>query len=89
MPSTLWQACPNLERLVASHNQLRSLPQLSRLPALARLDLSHNRLSDVTALAGCGTLLHFLPTSYILHLTSLTSHLSPSYLLLLLPALYG
>ena len=45
------EACPGLERLSAAHNQLRTLPDMSRLLCLCRLDLSHNRLSDVAPLA--------------------------------------
>ena len=49
----LVEACPALERLVVSHNKLRSLPHLGSLLCLGRLDLSHNRLTDISALSGC------------------------------------
>ena len=45
------EACPSLERLTASHNQLRSLPDLGSLLCLRRLDLSHNKLGATFAAA--------------------------------------
>ena len=53
----LAEACPDLERLSAAHNRLRSLPaSLGTLGALRRLDLSSNRLTDVSALGGLAAL---------------------------------
>jgi len=53
----LAEACPDLERLSAAHNRLRSLPaSLGTLGTLRRLDLSSNRLTDVSALGGLAAL---------------------------------
>jgi hypothetical protein len=67
----LVEACPMLERLVASHNKLRTLPALGSLSCLCRLDLSHNRLTDIAALGGCPSLAELWLSSNQLELPAL------------------
>ena len=64
----LCDACPALERLSVSHNELGSLPTgMGKLTSLTRLDLSSNRLSDISSLTSCPML-----TELWLHSNSLS-----------------
>ena len=65
------EACPALERLVACHNHLRSLPNFGSLHSLCRVDLSHNRLADVSALSSCTALAELWLASNALELPAL------------------
>ena len=67
----LVEACPQLERLGASHNRLRTLPHLGSLAKLCRADLSSNSLADVSPLAGCPMLGELWLTSNQLQLSAL------------------
>jgi Leucine-rich repeat (LRR) protein len=67
----LVEACPALERLGASHNRLRSLPELGTLLCLRRVDLSHNQLSDISPLGGCAALSELWLAHNALELTAL------------------
>ena len=66
----LADACPQLVRLSAAHNRLRSLPPLDGLGALHRLDLSSNLLRDVSALAVCVSLRELWLASNCLELSA-------------------
>ena len=67
----LVEACPQLERLGASHNRLRTLPHLGSLAKLCRVDLSSNSITDVSPLAGAPMLGELWLTSNQLELSAL------------------
>ena len=50
------EACPQLQRLMAAHNKIQTLPALHTLQNLVRVDVSSNQLRTIAPLHRCKVL---------------------------------